>query len=149
MCNNDTSSSCNCISEILTVICILQENANCSDACLDTCDRGFLGNSAVCLSCNTRPIMLYTCCGNGLPWSMPTTKDNISCEVGTNSTTCSTVFRVEKIDGCCATFRVLAENTDDATSGTIPYVATNSFFTMNLNCVCAIKCLNDTVVECI
>ena len=149
MCNNDTSSSCNCISEILTVICILQENANCSDACLDTCDRGFLGNSAVCLSCNTRPIMLYTCCGNGLPWSMPTTKDNISCGVGTNSTTCSTVFRVEKIDGCCATFRVLAENTDDATSGTIPYVATNSFFTMNLNCVCAIKCLNDTVVECI
>ena len=60
---------------------------------------------------------------------------------------CSNVFRVEKIDGCCATFRVLAENTD--TTSIYPYVATNSFFTMNLNCVCALRCLPDTYVECI
>ena len=61
---------------------------------------------------------------------------------------CSSVFRVEKIDGCCATFRVLAVN-PDAEETNIPYVATNSFFTMNLNCVCCLKCLPDTVVECI
>ena len=36
----------------------------------------------------------------------------------------------------------------DATeAATIPYVTTNSFFTMNLNCVCALRCLNDTFVE--
>lgn len=144
MCNNDTDGKC--IAEILTVICILQQNATCSDSCLDTCDRGFLGNSTTCLSCNTRPIMLYTCCGNGTPWSMPTTKEAVTC--GDVGVTCSNVFRVEKIDGNCATFRVLAPNPDTAETA-IPYVATNSFFTMNLDCVCALRCLNDTFVECI
>lgn len=137
MCNNTEAK---CIAEILTVICILQQNANCGDSCLDTCDRGFLGCNATCVNCNTRPIMIYTCCGNGIPFAMPISKDP------TEKTT-STVFRVEKIDENCATFRVLANN-DDETS-TYPYVATNSFFTMNLNCVCAIRCLNDTHVECI
>ncbi len=145
MCNNE-NESCKCIAEILAVINILQQNANCcGDSCLDTCDRGFLGCGTNTFNCNTRPIMLYTCCGNGKPWSMPTTKENIDC---TTSENCSNVFRVEKIDGCCATFRVLAPNPDD-TQTMIPYVATNSFFTMNLNCVCSLRCLQDTFVECI
>lgn len=144
MCNNTDGQ---CIAEILTVICILQQNANCSDSCLDTCDRGFLGNSTTCLNCNTRPIMLYTCCGNGTPWNMPTTKEAVVC--GTEGVTCSSVFRVEKIDGNCATFRVLATNPDATEVATIPYVATNSFFTMNLECCCSLRCLNDTYVECI
>ena len=121
MCNNNdtTNNDCRCIAEILTVICILQQNANCkADTCLDTCDRGFLGcGISTPLSCNTRPVMLYTCCGNGTPWSMPTTKENVD----------------------------LAPN-PDTTDLTSPYVATNSFFTMNLNCVCALRCLNDTFV---
>ena len=49
----------------------------------------------------------------------------------------------------CATFRVLAPNTDQNEVDTIPYIATNSFFTMNLECVCVLRCLNDTFVECI
>jgi hypothetical protein len=28
-----------------------------------------------------------------------------------------------------------------------PYIATNSFFTVNLNCVCILKCLDDTYVD--
>ncbi len=148
MCNNNDASNnndCRCIAEILTVICILQQNANCkADNCLDTCDRGFLGcGISTPLSCNTRPVILYTCCGNGTPWSMPTTKEDVTC--GNVGVTCSNVFRVEKIDGCCATFRVLAPN-PDTTDVASPYVATNSFFTMNLNCVCALRCLNDTFV---
>ncbi len=142
--NND----CCCIAEILNVICILQRNANCcGDNCLDTCDRGFLGNTATTLGVNTRPIMLYTCAANGLPWSMPISRDTTSCPAGTSSATCSTVFRVEKVDGCCATFRVLQANTDPETSTNFPYLATNSVFTMNLNCVCSIRCLNDVCVE--
>ena len=135
MCNNTDNDSCKCIAEILTVINILQQNACCSsESCLETCDRGFLGCGVSTLS------------GNGTPWSMPTTRENVNCSsVGA---TCSSVFRVEKIDGCCATFRVLAAN-PDAEETNIPYVATNSFFTMNLNCVCCLKCLPDTVVECI
>lgn len=145
MCNNNTDNeSCRCIAEILTVIDILQQNANCNnDACLETCDRGFLGCGATVLNCNTRPVMLYTCCGNGQPWSMPTTRENVVC--GDEGVTCSSVFRVEKIDGCCATFRVLAPN-PDTTDVTSPYVSTNSFFTMNLNCVCTLRCLPDTFV---
>ncbi len=139
MCNNN-SDECKCISEILNIINILQQNAECGDACLDTCDRGFLGCNASSVNCNTRPIMLYTCCGNGVAWSMPISKDPT--ETGT-----SNIFRVEKIDGCCATFRVLIPNTD--TTEVFPYEATNSFFTMNLNCICALRCLQDTYVDCI
>lgn len=143
MCNN--TNECRCISEILTVISILQENAQCADTCLDTCDRGFLGCSVSTVGCNTRPIMLYTSSGNGTPWQMPTTKTNATCS--NEQTTCSNVFRVEKVDGCCATFRVLAENTDGEDTENIPYTATNTFFTMNLNCVCCCRCLQDTYVE--
>ena len=145
MCNNENSNECRCISEILKVINILQNNAECTDACLDTCDRGFLGVSIASVALNTRPIMLYTCAGNGTPWSMPTTRDNVTC--GDEGVICSNVFRVEKVDGCCATFRVLADNPDTTEAETTPYVTTNSFFTMNLNCVCALRCLNDTFVE--
>ena len=145
MCNNNNDQeSCRCIAEILTVINVLQQNANCcGDNCLETCDRGFLGCGTTTLGCNTRPVVLYTCCGNGTPWSMPTTRENVVC--GDEGVICSNVFRIEKIDGCCATFRVLAENPD--TTSLNPYVATNSFFTMNLNCVCALRCLPDTYVD--
>ena len=142
MCNNN-DQDCKCIAEILKVIMILQQNANCADSCLDSCDRGFLGCSTTSLNCNTRPIILYTTAGNGTPFSMPTTKTALTCD----GATCSSVCRIEKIDGNCATFRVLQENTDQTSA--YPYEATNSFFTMNLNCLCAIRCLNDTYVECI
>lgn len=138
MCNKDEKKDCKCLAEILTVIEILQENSECNDNCLDTCDRGFLGCSTSSIQCNTRPVVLYNCC-TGNPWAFPISKDS-------TETTTSTVFRIEKIDGCCATFRVLAENTD---SNGFPFVTTNSFFTINLNCVGAIRCLQDTFIECI
>lgn len=142
MCNQNNG---NCIADILKVICVLQQNAECGDACLDTCDRGFLGCGTQTLGCNTRPVMLYTCCGNGVPWTMPTTKEyNEACD-GSDNTSC--VFRVEKINENCATFRVLEPNPD--TTSVYPFVATNSFFTMNLSCCCCIRCLNDTYIECI
>lgn len=145
MCNN--SEGCSCIAEILNVINVLQQNASCcGDTCLETCDRGFLGCGATTALCNTRPVILYTCSGNGIPWSMPVTRENT--DTGTDNGPRSSVFRVEKVDGCCATFRVLTLNTD-TTNTTSPYVATNSFFTMNLNCCCVLRCLPDTYVECI
>ena len=51
----------------------------------------------------------------------PTTREE-------TSDTLSSVFRVEKIDDNCATFRVLAPNTDPETSATMPYIITNSSF---------------------
>ena len=145
MCENN--KECNCISEILKVIAILQKNADCVDGrCLDSCDRGFLGNGNSIIGLNTRPVMLYIAASNGLtPWTMPTTKTDEAC--GTEGVVCSSVFRIEKIDGCCATFRVLADNPDETTAIMTPYLSTNSFFTMNLNCICCIRCLNDTYVD--
>ena len=137
MCNSCDNNG-NCIQEILQVINVLQNNA-CPDNCLLSCDRPALGGGSNCVICNTRPIMLYGCGSNGVPWSMPTSR--------TDTESTSSVFRVEKIDGCCATFRVLESNPD--TNSLYPFVATDSIFTMNINCLCSIRCLNDTYVECI
>ena len=149
MCNDNNT---NCIGDILKVILVLQQNAS-PESCLDSCDRPMLGGGTSCLVCNTRPVMLYTCSGNGTPWSMPTDKDNNSvCSnpgASEYSNQCSNIFRVEKLDGNCCTFRVLARNNEESCCNSIPYIATNSFFTMNLSCVCAIKCLSDTYVDCV
>ena len=145
--NNNTNNNGNCINEILSVILVLQENA-CPDNCLDTCDRPMLGGGANCLICNTRPVMLFTCSGNGVPWSMPITKDlTTNCSGEGLNGNCSSVFRVEKIEGNCCTFRVLNENTDQTSLN--PFIATNSFFTMDCDCLCAIRCLSDCYVDCV
>lgn len=137
MCNGENNNS-NCILEILQVINVLQSNA-CPDNCLLSCDRPALGGGNNCVICNTRPIMLYTGSGNGTPWSMPTSR--------TETATTSSVFRVEKVDGTCCTFRVLAENPD--TTSLFQYVSTDSIFTMDCKCLCCIRCLNDTYIECV
>ena len=130
MCKNN---NCNCISDILKVIYLLQENAEKDDECLESCDKPTLGRiSNRCY--NTRPVILYTCNSNGVtPWNAPTSRVAIP-------TAYSSVFRIEKIDDCCATFRVLVPEDDS-------YIATDSFFTLNLECICSIRCLRDTYVE--
>ena len=83
---------------------------------------------------------------------MPIDKDNTSVcsntQVSACCSDCSNVFRVEKLDGDAATFRVLIPN-PDTTATTQPYVGTNSFFTMSLGCLCTIRCLNDTYIDCV
>ena len=133
--NNQECNTChNCIADILKVILILQEGASGSDACLETCDRGFLGLQNCPTAYNTRPIVLYTCGSNGIPLSLPISR------IPTEETT-SNIFRLEKLDDCCATFRVLTVDADTT------YTATNSFFTINLDCLCIIRCLDDTFIE--
>lgn len=128
-----------CISNILEVICILQCQAEKIDDIPNTCDRPFLGSitSNGSFVFNTRPITLYN--SNNTLITMPYTLDG-------NSDT-SSVFRVEKVEGCCCTCRVLAPNSDE--SSTFKYVATNNFFTINCKCVCALACLQDTFIDCI
>lgn len=137
MCNNENGCEKSCIAEILQVIYVLQSNA-CPDNCLNSCDRPALGGGGSCVVCNTRPISLYSC--NGVAWAFPISR-------AADETVTSSVFRVEKINGCCATFRVLAPNTD--TTSIYPFVATDSVFTIDIDCLCAVRCLNDTYIECI
>ena len=135
MCNNANNDACKCIAEILEIINVLQQNACPGDMCLDTCDRKFLGCNKTSMNCNTRPITIYLSSGHAL--TMPISKDP-------TETTTSNVFRVEKVEGCCATLRVLTLN--EATAD-YPYQTTNSFFTININCICCLRCLADTYVE--
>lgn len=146
MCTKDMDNDdpCNCLREILRVILVLQKNAIHEERCLDTCDRKFLGREEECEEFNTRPITLYTAFSNGeTPWRMPISKDP-------RVTALSSVFRIEKIDECCCTFRVLKPVLREPDCDEeIEYVATDSFFTINLSCICCIKCLDDTFVECL
>lgn len=59
----------------------------------------------------------------------------------------SSVFRVEKVTDSTATLMVLANNPD--TSSVFPYVRTDSYIIVNSNCICAIRCLADTFVDCV
>jgi len=113
---NRDCNNCNCISEIAENIIKLQRNS--FRKCHEGCDRPFLGPES--LSCfNTRPVSFYNC-ATGDIWTVEN----------------STIFRLESIDDCCCTCRVL--NFVDGV-----YTSTNSFFTINLKCVSAIKCHDD------
>ena len=131
MCSNET---CEDLRDVLCTIVKIQKQGQCFDEGITSCDRPFLGINNNSLY-NTRPITLYTCPTNTL-WTMPYTLNGVS---GT-----STVFRVEAVEDCCCTCRVLAPGDEECT-----YTSTNSFFTINLKCVGAIQCLPDTYVECI
>ena len=125
------------ISETLNFILTLQKNSCCNDRCCpDGCTRPFLGPVTTEVCFNTRPITLFTCC-TGTNWTMPYTLPD-----GTE--VFSTVFRVENVDDNCATFRVLIPTTID---GVTTYTYSNSYFTIDLDCVLAMQCLADTFVS--
>lgn len=122
---------CYCLSEILRRIIMLQRQ-DYDDDTHTGCDKPYLGPTCTSICYNTRPIMLYNCC-TGTPWSF---------EYGTTGAT-SNVFRVESLDECCCTCRILAPSTTTEDG----YISTGEFFTINLECVGALKCLADTYVE--
>ncbi len=134
MCDNEKNLSCECLHNILETIVNLQQHDNpkCSNA---GCDKPYLGPEANYVCYNTRPISLYNC-ATGTMWSFPYTVNGVSGE--------STIFRVETLDDCCATCRVLYQTTEN---GTTTYQGTNDFFTINLDCVSAIKCYRDTYID--
>ena len=125
---NETS-----ISKLLNFILNLQKKANIIDDNINGCDKPCLGPT-INTGYNTRPINLYSCCNCTL-WTMPYTLNG--------ETNDSTVFKVTKVDSNCATFEILAPN-PDTTNPLIPYISTNNFFTIDLKCVLALKCLADT-----
>lgn len=123
----------NNIRETLELILTLQKNTCCTDSC-EGCTKPFLGPTFNTICYNTRPITLYSCCTGAL-WTMPYTLNG---ETGTSS-----VFRIENVEGDCATFRILIPTTVD---GTTTYTLSNSFFTIDLSCVLALQCLADAYV---
>lgn len=125
----------NCLARILNVIKVLQENAekiNCED---NSCTKPFLGINTTLLCFNTRPIMLYLC--NNEPVTL-----NYTTLDGATATT--DVFRVESVTNDSVGVLLLEEITD--ASGNTTYTSTNTYATINLDCICAIRCLPDVIV---
>lgn len=132
MCSDEINNCSSCISEVLRKILLLQRKDFDCDNFIG-CDKPFLGPTPTSICYNTRPIQLYNCC-SGNPWSFDYTLDD-----GTTGT--SNVFRIESLDDCCCTCRILYTNTEGAVS------STNNFVTIDLKCCGAIRCLSDTFVD--
>ncbi len=130
----ETRNEC-CFANILKVIDVLQRNAEKCEMVEEGCTRPYLGNFTPLDVYNTRPVTFYTKSGSIL--ALPYTLN------GANNT--SSVFRVEKVNDCCVTVRILAPNpvVDEARR----YISTNQFAKINLECVCVLQCLPDTIVE--
>ncbi len=132
-----------CLANILEVINVLQNKAEKIDDIPNSCDRPFLGviNSNNAFVYNTRPVSFYNINNEliTLPYEISYNGETITAN--------SSVLRVESVCDCCCTCRVLAPNPDTASN--LEYVATNSFCTINLSCVAALTCLNDTFIDCI
>ena len=127
-----------CLEDILKVIDVLQKNSDC-DLIDEGCKRPFLGNLPNTINFNTRPISLYT--PNAT--LIETDYEIINGETTTGT---SSIYRVEEVNNCCVTCNVLAPN-PDTTNVSIPYIRTNTYITFNLNCIGAIRCLPDVIVN--
>ena len=124
--------ACGCIGEILNKILLLQRN-NDIDDCFVGCDIPFLGPSIPITAYNTRPIQLFNRY-TAEPWAFNYTNGE--------TTVSSNLLRVECIDDCCCTCRILLEGDTEGT-----YVNTGQFVTIDLTSVGAIRCFADTFVE--
>ena len=119
----------NCLANILKVINILQNNAEKLD-CNYSCTRPFLGETANNTCFNTRLVTLYRCDNTLI--TLPYTLNGVADE--------TTVFRVENVTDNSVTVLLLADD------GTGTYTNTNTYATINLGCICAIRCIGDTTV---
>lgn len=119
-----------CIRNLLKLINLLQNNSinNCSMN--DGCTKPFLGPSINNICYNTRVITLYK--KNGDIFS--TTYNNNDVYVS------SSFFRVNNLTDDCVTLLILEESEGN-------YYSTGQFITLNIGCICAIKCIDDVVVN--
>ena len=120
----------NCLANILKVINVLQNNAEKID-CNYSCTRPFLGEGVNNTCFNTRLVTLYRC-DNTLV-SLPYTLN------GVNATT--TVFRVENVTDNSVTVLLIGADATGAYT-----VNTDTYATINLGCICAIRCIGDTTI---
>ena len=126
----------NCLAKILNAIKVIQNNAEKIDCQDNSCTKPFLGITTNILCFNTRPIVLYLCNNNPITLSYTNTEGD---------TLTTSVFRVESVTNDSVGVLLLEEGTD--ASGNTTYESTNTYATINLDCVCAIRCLNDTIVN--
>lgn len=120
----------NCIRNLLKFICVLQNNSLSASAFDNDCSKPFLGPNLSYACYNTRVISLYNKFGNNLTANFII--DNVEYE--------SSYFRVCEVnDNCCKL--LILNKIDDS------FISTKQFITVNISCICAIKCIEDAVVS--
>jgi spore coat protein Z len=132
---NDNCKDTNCICNILKVINKLQECASLEPDKIKDCSFRKLGRECKVITLNTRPIILYTC--DGTPFTV---------QIDQTGEETSSVFRVEKVQDCCAVLRILRP-IPDIEEDNFSFVSTNQFITVDTSCFCAIRCLPDTNIN--
>ena len=125
----------NCLARVLNVINVLQNNAEKIECQDNSCTKPFLGANVNFVCFNTRPIMLYLCNNSAITL-------NYTTDTGEGT---SNVFRVESVSNDSVGVLILESVTDE--NGNVTYESTNTYATINLSCVCAIRCLADTIVN--
>ena len=121
----------NCLANILRAIVVLQNNAENIDCTNNSCTRPFLGEIPTTTCFNTRLVTFYRCDNSlvSLPYTLNGTEEE------------TTVFRVESVNDNSITVLLLGDD------GTETYtINTNTYATINLGCICAIRCIGDTTV---
>ena len=149
--NNSCCNSGSMIAEDLRRIVRLQKEAVRDELQEEFCSARRLGCGRL-ENFNTRPLQIFT--DDDQPWACPINRNSDGCH--NNEKTC--VLRVEKVEGGAATFRALIpidgetgeegfEPFDNDICRRKRFIATDSFITIKLGCICAIRCMNDTFVD--
>lgn len=119
-----------CIKNLLKFINVLQRNSL-NHVCLeDCCSKPFLGPTANGTCYNTRVVSLYNCQG----------KLFRSEYLSDGCIATSSAFRIQDIQDDCCILLILSND-----NGT--YSSTGQFITVDIGCICAVKCLSDEQIS--
>jgi len=135
-CINGCVGRCDEIATLLCNIIRLQREAVREELQEEMCDGKRLGCGSK-FKCNTRPIEVFT--DDDEPWRTPICRNDMDCQTGEDGKTC--VFRAEKIEKDAVVLRALVRDGDHK------FLSTDSFITIRLDKIAAIRCLKDTFVN--
>ena len=145
MCEEKKDRERGCVCEVVRFIHNLQSQVKPDPRKVHGCTRPTLDDDCHDKN-NTRPFVLYL--KDGSLFKAFFEHDSLILR--------SPIFRVEKIDGCCALLRVLrivpepnAKEADItvAFSRDVKLAKTDSFITVDLNCFCGIQCIEDRKIK--
>ena len=113
------------------------------------CDANCLGEDVVFNKLNTRPISVFT--DDDEPWHCPTKRNEDGCNRNEHEETC--VFRVEKVVNDSVVLRALKERrpsremNERGRNRHERFESTDSFITIKLHRIAALRCFKDTFVD--
>jgi len=145
--NSNSNRSANCVTDIVRFINRLQQNVVSTEIGCSQCNTPVLGETS---RANTRPFILYL--PNGQPFRLATLTDGSNASIP--------VFRVEEVNGNCATLRALTlrrrccvnnqpsfNDLNDFNVEETELIPTRTCVTVNLNDFMGIQTLNDIFLK--